>query len=134
MLLQKLPDTHDQYSTDQPEQADSDAWNRAVIIADTLKPEELSLPARTLLQRLYSEDDIRLFDAQKVTFHCSCSRENVILMLKMLGRGEVDSILTEREKIEVHCEFCNQLYEFDKVDAEVMFIETIVLPPSEAKH
>jgi molecular chaperone Hsp33 len=134
MLLQKLPDTRDQYSTNQYEKLDSDAWNRAVIIADTLQTEELSLPVRDLLQRLYSEDDIRLFSAQKVTFYCSCSRENVILMLKMLGRTEVDSILTERENIEVNCEFCNQLYKFDKVDAEMMFIETIVSPASVAKH
>ena len=130
MLLQKLPDTgtHE-------EAADADAWPRAVILAETLKAEELlQLPAKTLIQRLYHEDDIRLFDVQKVEFFCSCSRDNVASMLKMLGREEVDSILAEREHIEVHCEFCNQRYEFDKVDAEMIFVEAIVLPPSEARH
>jgi len=90
----------------------------------------LQLPAKTLIQRLYHEDDIRLFDVQKVEFFCSCSRDNVASMLKMLGREEVDSILAEREHIEVHCEFCNQRYEFDKVDAEMIFVEAIVLPPA----
>ena len=130
MLLQKLPDTgtHE-------EAADADAWPRAVILAETLKAEELlQLPVKTLIQRLYHEDDIRLFDVQKVEFFCSCSRDNVASMLKMLGREEVDSILAEREHIEVHCEFCNQRYEFDKVDAEMIFVEAIVLPPSEARH
>lgn len=130
MLLQKLPDPDNQ-----SELPDADAWRRAVILADTLKPEELLLlPAQTLIQRLYHEDDIRLFDAQKVAFHCSCSRDNVAKMLQMLGRVEVDSILAERDSIEVHCEFCNQRYEFDKVDAEMMFVDSIVLPPSEARH
>jgi len=129
MLLQKLPDT------DKHEDADTDAWPRAVILAETLKTDELLLlPAKTLIQRLYHEDDIRLFDAQRVEFFCSCSRDNVAKMLQMLGREEVDSILAERETIEVHCEFCNQRYEFDKVDAEMIFLDSIVLPPSEARH
>ena len=135
MLLQKLPDTTDEYAEMHSEPHDTDTWRRAVILAETLNAEELLLlPAKTLIQRLYHEDDIRLFDAQKVTFHCSCSRENVKKMLQMLGREEVDSILAEREKIEVHCEFCNQRYDFDKVDAEMMFVDAIVLPPSESRH
>ena len=135
MLLQKLPDTSKEYADSHAEPHDADAWRRAVILADTLKAEELLLlPAKTLIQRLYHEDDIRLFDAQDVVFHCSCSRDNVAKMLQMLGREEVDSILAERENIEVHCEFCNQRYEFDKVDAEMMFVDAIVLPPSESRH
>jgi molecular chaperone Hsp33 len=110
-------------------------WQRAALLADTLKPGELlHESAQTLIHRLYHEDDIRLFDAQPVSFHCSCSRHNVGQMLRMLGRDEVHSILDERDSIEVFCEFCNQRYEFDRVDAEVMFVETIVLPASEARH
>lgn len=135
MLLQKLPHAANQNHEHQTEAPDEDAWRRAQILADTLKAEELLLlPAITLIQRLYHEEDIRLFDAQRVTFFCSCSRENVATMLKMLGREEVDSILAERERIEVHCEFCNQRYEFDKVDAEMIFVDAVVLPPSEARH
>jgi molecular chaperone Hsp33 len=130
MLLQKLPAPEHQ-----AEPVDADTWQRAGILADTLKSEELlTLSAKTLIERLYHEDDIRLFGPQAVTFHCSCSRENVEKMLRMLGREEVDSILDEREQIEVHCEFCNQRYEFDKVDAKLMFIDAVVLPPSESRH
>ncbi len=135
MLLQKLPNSVNQSPGNQAEPDDTDAWRRAVILGDTLKNEELLLlPAKTLIQRLYNEDDIRLFETQSVEFHCSCSRENVSKMLQMLGREEVDSILAEREQIEVYCEFCNQRYEFDKVDAEMMFVDAIVLPASEARH
>jgi molecular chaperone Hsp33 len=52
-------------------------------------------------------------------------------MLKMLGVEEVHSILDEQENIEVFCEFCNQRYEFDRVDAELIFVEGVVLPGSE---
>ena len=130
MMLQKLPESSDQF-----ELAEEDNWRRAVLLAETLKSEELlSLTVIELLKRLYHEDDIRLFDAQPVSFFCSCSRENVARMLQMLGRAEVGSILEERENIEVHCEFCNQRYEFDKVDAEMMFVDAIVLPASDIKH
>jgi molecular chaperone Hsp33 len=130
MLLQKMPE-----NVSQSDPSDPDTWQRAVILADTLKSDELlTLSASTLLERLYHEDDIRLFDAQKVTFFCSCSRDNVAQMLKMLGQEEVESILSERDQIEVHCEFCNQRYEFDKVDAKMMFIDSVVLPSSESRH
>ena len=133
MLLQKLPESESIVLDVMP--SDEDAWRRVGILADTLKPEELlSLPVHTILQRLFNEDDIRLFDAQRVTFFCSCSRDNVASMLKMLGREEVNSILEERETIEVFCEFCNQRYEFDKVDAEIIFVETLISPASEARH
>lgn len=133
MLLQKLPEA-ESIHLDAP-RLDEDAWRRVGILADTLKPGELlSLPVKTVLQRLFNEDDIRLFDAQSVAFFCSCSRDNVATMLKMLGREEVDSILAEREHIEVYCEFCNQRYEFDRVDAEIIFVDSLVLPSSGAKH
>jgi molecular chaperone Hsp33 len=134
MLLQKMPDSAN-HDTDHTADEPDDTWQRASILADTLKPDELfSLSAQGLLKRLYHEDDIRLFDAQTVTFHCSCSRDNVAMMLKMLGHEEVESILQERDSIEVFCEFCNQRYEFDKVDTSMMFIDSVILPPSESRH
>jgi molecular chaperone Hsp33 len=132
ILLQKLPD-----QPDHPDRhvQDADAWQRTTLLANTLKPEELLYDsAQTLIHRLYHEDDIRLFDAQPVTFQCSCSRHSVGQMLKMLGRDEVHAILEERGDIEVFCEFCNQRYEFDGIDAELMFVEAIVQPGSEARH
>jgi molecular chaperone Hsp33 len=138
LLLQKLPDQPNKLA--QPDNTDghgqdADTWQRAILLANTLKPEELlHESAQTLIHRLYHEDDIRLFDAQPVSFHCSCSRHSVAQMLKMLGRDEVHAILEERSAIEVFCEFCNQRYEFDGIDAELMFVEAIAQPGSETRH
>lgn len=126
MLLQKLPEQKGQ---------DDDAWERACQLAATLKREELlSLTSAELIHRLYHEEDIRLFDAQGVTFNCSCSRDNVARMLKMLGREEIDDIFTERDDIEVFCEFCNQRYVFDAVDAEAVFAEAVSISCNETRH
>jgi molecular chaperone Hsp33 len=106
-----------------------------VQIAETLKPEELlEVPAVELVHLLYHEEDIRLFDAQAVVFRCTCSRENVARMLRMLGREEVDTILTERGDVEVHCEFCNQRYVFDRVDADAVFTDIMAVSANKTLH
>jgi molecular chaperone Hsp33 len=127
MLLQKMPE--------QNEFMDEDAWVRAVQIAETLKPEELlEVPAVELVHLLYHEEDIRLFDAQAVVFRCTCSRENVARMLRMLGREEVDTILAERADVEVHCEFCNQRYVFDRVDVDAVFTDIMAMSANKTLH
>lgn len=126
MLLQKLPEQKSQ---------DDDAWERAKQIGDTLKREELlALPATELIHRLYHEEDIRLFDAQNVVFRCSCSRANVARMLKMLGQEEVNDILAERGEIEVFCEFCNERYEFDAIDARAVFADAVLDSANATRH
>jgi len=128
MLLQKLPGQAS-------DETDVDAWSRIVQLTDTLHDDELlKLPTQELLYRLYHEEDVRLFEAQPATFKCSCSRDNVTQMLKMLGEEEVEAILAERQTIEVNCEFCNQRYEFDKIDAAQMFYPTAQTEVNEIRH
>lgn len=127
MLLQKLPE--------RGESPDPDAWQRATQLGDTLKPQELlTLPAGELVHRLYHEEDIRLFDAQPVTFRCTCSRDSVANMLRMIGREEVDGILAERGDVEVHCEFCNERYVFDSVDVDAVFKDLAAITASRTVH
>jgi molecular chaperone Hsp33 len=125
-LLQKLP------GRDEP---DEDSWNRATQLAATLTPREIiELPAHGLLHRLYHQEDIRLFEPRPVSFRCSCSGERVAAMLRMLGLAEVRSILDERDKVEVTCEFCNRAYRYDSVDAEQLFAATHAIEASATRH
>ncbi|BCM24755.1 Hsp33 family molecular chaperone HslO [Methyloradius palustris] len=126
LLLQKLPDqpTHDQ-----------DAWNRACILAETLSNDELlATDAETLLLKLFHQEDIRLFDAKAIAFKCSCSRNSVSNMLRMLGEEEINSILSEHGKIEVNCDFCNAYYAFDKVDAALLLKADVVPEAPKTQH
>jgi molecular chaperone Hsp33 len=93
LLLQKLPH-HGGKAEATPLSEDEalETWNRAVILGSTLKEEELlSTGIDVLIQRLFWEETIRVFDPLHPQFHCSCTREKVGNMLKMLGREEVEA-------------------------------------------
>jgi molecular chaperone Hsp33 len=139
LLLQKMPGEGGYAAAEQDDgQEDNrhdDMWQRVTMLSDTLQREELlGLPAVKLIRRLYGEEDVRLFDTQHVAFRCSCSRDRVARMLKMLGRDEVQSVLAEQGVAEVTCEFCNHQYRFDKVDAEQVFASGVALDDSAAVH
>ena len=54
-------------------------------------------------------------------------------MLRSLGAAEVDSILAEREQVEIGCEFCGAQYRFDAVDAAQALLEPPVLAAAAAR-
>jgi len=112
LLLQKLPHP-----------GEGEDWQRAQQLAQTLTEQELlELPAYSIVRRLYSQEDVRLFEPRPLAFHCSCSQERVAAMLRMLGYDEVRAILAERGMVDVGCEFCGQSYRFDRWEAERVFI------------
>lgn len=126
LLLQRLPGGHDE---------DEDAWNRASRLGSTVTTAELlSLPGRDILHRLFHEEDLRLFEPEPVRFACTCSRERVVAMLRMLGYAEVQSILREQGNVDVHCEFCNKQYKYDPVDTEQLFAAESGAPASSTRH
>jgi molecular chaperone Hsp33 len=141
LLLQKLPrhSGKDDQTKQMTEAEDLETWNRAVMLASTLKqPELLSTDIQTLMNRLFWEETVRVFDPQHPQFHCSCTREKVGNMLKMLGKDEVNEALKELGHLGINCDFCGKHYDFDKVDCAQLFagntpVETLI-PASEVKH
>lgn len=122
-LLQELPET----KKDQEEDNHND-WEHAQALGNTLNNDELlSLSCKTLLHRLFHEDDVRLFEPSPLRFHCSCSNERIEKMILSLGRDEANDILSEQGKIQVDCEFCNASYAYDTADVKKLFASN---PPS----
>jgi molecular chaperone Hsp33 len=133
MLLQKLPGTSSVSAADAA--AIEDAWRRVQFIGDTLTPEELrTLEDAEILHRLFNEDDLRLFEPSPVYFRCRCSRERVAGMLQGLGEAETRSVIAERGKVEVHCDFCNRAYVFDAVDVAQLFKSTVAADSGSSVH
>ncbi len=140
LLLQKLPYHGGKAEATPLSEEDAlETWNRAVMLGSTLKEQELlEVGIDVLIQRLFWEETIRVFDPLHPQFHCSCTREKVGNMLKMLGREEVESVIAEQGHVGVNCDFCGQHYEYDKVDCAQLFASNdpveVLLPAGEVKH
>lgn len=132
LLLQRLPlqGGSQQAQTDLAEES----WNRALLLAETLKQDEiLKTDQDMLLHRLFWEETLLSFEPRPVTWKCSCTHERVADMLRMLGQPEIESILLEQGKVEVACEFCGKPYLFDAIDTDALF-KGITAPVSKSVH
>lgn len=123
IMLQQLPQGH----------GDPDGWADNCALFDTLgRHELLTVPAETLLWRLFHDQEVRLLDRQPLRFDCSCSRARVEDMLRSLGRDEAEAALKESPaeagvegeggfKAEIHCDFCGQSYQFNAGEISALF-------------
>lgn len=110
LMLQVLPQVD--------EQGDADLWERSQGLARTLSAEELlTLTLQDVLYRLFHEEEVELYPADDLSFHCSCSRERSSNALRAIDLDELLEIAAEQAgKIEVDCQFCRQRYVFDEID------------------
>jgi molecular chaperone Hsp33 len=131
LLLQQLPADR---IKDEDEREES--WRGLTALAGTLTAEELlGLDNETILHRLYHEEEVRLFDAQSLRFHCSCSRERSGNALVSLGLEDAQNLAVEHGgRIEIDCQFCNQRYLFDAADIAQLFAGAGVDTPSGTHH
>jgi molecular chaperone Hsp33 len=99
-----------------------DLWNDAIIRAQTLFEQELqTLPLEDLLSRLYSEDEIQLFQPEEIEFKCPCSKDRMERAILFMGKPEVMAILEKEEHVDVTCQFCGKNHAFDAIDIEKIF-------------
>lgn len=117
LLLQRLPSAG----------ADDDAvWQKASAMTEALDPPALlaAPDAPHLLSAQFGELDLRLFNPVPARFACGCSQQRIAVVLRSLGRVEVESILAEQGMVGVTCEFCNRQYTFVASDARALFHDT----------
>lgn len=107
-----------------------DDWNRLGFLAATLTIADFQhSSAVELIGKLFSEDDVRVFDGRSVAFRCRCSQKRAEDVLRMLGEVEIKNALAEQGRIEVTCEYCGRRRKFDAVDISRLFVENVVSGP-----
>ncbi|WP_071142169.1 Hsp33 family molecular chaperone HslO [Acidaminococcus timonensis] len=72
---------------------------------------ESGLDAEGMIRKVAKGLEVEILESHPVSFHCSCSREKVADMLTGLPEKDFDELLQD-PKTEVHCQYCNQSYEF----------------------
>lgn len=111
IMLQHMPD-HDKIPQDAKPLEEN--WHRASILLATCTSEELLDPRLhddTLLYRLFHEEGIRVFPAQKITKGCRCTPEKLRNILSTLSEEDKNEAVVDG-KITMNCEFCNRNFDF----------------------
>ncbi len=96
--------------------ADSDNWNRANLLLDTVETLEMIGPSVTqteLLVRLFHEEGPRVFDPQPVRFGCSCSADKVRNTMSIYSQKDIAKMTTPEGVVTADCQFCGAHYELD---------------------
>lgn len=109
---------------------DQDAWNRAAILLETIKPDELldpTISAHQILYRLYHEDGVRVFDPSTVHFSCTCNRGKIASVLSQYTRADIEDMI-EDGAVEVSCDFCRTKYRFELDETGQQFKEIEGVP------
>lgn len=105
-----------------PEGCSDDDWLHVYHLFQTLREDELlSTGPETLLQRLFAEDTVRVFNPRPVTLQCQCSHAQISAMLLGLGEAELQPVLAEQGRIDVTCEFCGRNYGYREAEVRELF-------------
>lgn len=105
---QGLLDAVDLLSDDEGEN-----WTRANILLDTVDDLELIGPIVTptdLLVRLFHEEGPRVYDAQPITFGCTCSEDRVRQSLSIYSAKDIRTMTTDEGTVTADCQFCGAHY------------------------
>ncbi|HCH50457.1 MAG TPA: Hsp33 family molecular chaperone HslO [Proteus sp.] len=114
MLLQVLPAT-EEHSVEQT----AEHFELLTQLTHTIKAEELfTLDTKEILHRLYHEEDVTLYEPQRVEFRCTCSRERCEDTLVTLSEEDVNHLLQEQGNIDMECEYCGTHYIFNEDDVK----------------
>ena len=90
-------------------------WTRANVLLDTVDQMELIGPTvqpTDLLVKLFHEERPRVFDAQPVTFGCTCSADRVRDSLSIYSAKDIGHMTTDEGIVTADCQFCGAHYEF----------------------
>jgi molecular chaperone Hsp33 len=108
-------------------------FNRIATLTASIKNEELlMLGVDDILHRLFWQEPIARYEPANPAprFQCTCSRDKVAQTIRSLGQSEAERAIEEQNGINVNCDFCGQAYEFDVIDAAMLFMPVAsVVPP-----
>ena len=78
------------------------------------------LTPTAILERLLEGFEVTRLGELPLTFACTCGREQVAGVLKLLGPQELDDLLADPGEATVTCEFCKEAYRFEREELETI--------------
>ncbi len=116
IMLQVMPELSNQ--ADKQEES----FIHVTTLAKTLTDLELLKDSpETILIKLFSQDQVRVFEPRELYFGCGCSLEKMQDAIRSMGKTEALKILEEEGYLEVKCEFCQTQFSFAQNEVEKLF-------------
>lgn len=116
IMIQHMPEDRKNFDINKDSTREDD-WRRSMILLNSCTDQELLDPAlhsNALLYRLFHEEGVRVYEPKKIQHKCRCDKEKVKAVLTGLSKDDIEYMINEQGKIEVRCEFCSQIFLFDK--------------------
>jgi len=118
IIVQQLTDEGGRATKESPARGDlseaAEDWNRVNVLAQTVEDHELldpMLASERLLYRLFHEERVRVYEPQRLTAYCRCSKKRVENIMQRFSDQDLADMV-EGGKIVVTCEFCGAGYSF----------------------
>ena len=67
-----------------------------------------------ILEMILGDFDLKIMDTIPTAFYCNCTRERVEKALISIGKDELEKIIREDKKANLHCHFCSKEYDFNE--------------------
>lgn len=69
-----------------------------------------------ILNILLGDLNVKILEKINVDFNCNCSKKRFEKALICIGKSELEKIIKEDKKANLHCHFCNKNYEFKETE------------------
>lgn len=79
------------------------------LLEDGKSPEDI-------LELLLGDFDLKIMDKIPTEFYCNCTKERVEKALISIGKEELEKLIHEDKKADLHCHFCNKEYHFTETE------------------
>lgn len=73
-----------------------------------------------LLELLLGDLGLEINDTMPAQYYCDCSRDRVERAIISIGKKDIQEMIDDGKPVEVRCQFCNKLYNFEIDDLEKM--------------
>ncbi len=113
ILIQKMPDKKNELETE---------WYKLKKIISTIELIKMKgIDTTSAAKYYFGSLNYSIIKNKMPVFSCHCSIIRVVQMLKSLGKENMKELISSKGRIEVSCDFCNNLFSFDKTQCKKLF-------------
>lgn len=111
-MIQLMPD-----ATEEVISALEQRLNTIPYVTDLL---DMGKTPEDILEMILGDMDLKIMDKVPAEFYCNCTKERVEKALISIGREELEKIINEDKKANLHCHFCSKEYDFTEEELRTL--------------